>query len=346
MYMRTHSIDFAVHQVQTCPRGSWYPVALGWHDFACDYFALLSDHVKNRLRDHHVRVLFYYHEGDNPYLIKKRFDLLCYLNDLPQDCYVFVSANSQADNIHGFRYFPDHEYFFAYVNRYQPSLRPSTCARQFDFTALNRTHKWWRASCMADLLFSSWLDNSLWSYNTECAINDPPEDNPIKLDAVWQQKVLEFLAHGPYVCDDQSPDHHNDHWRVNLDLYSQSYFHLVIETLFDVDSSGGVFLTEKTYKCLKFGQPFIMIGPVGSLDLLRKQGYRVFDHVIDNQYDTISDSNKRWIAIKHTIGLLRNQDLHELYLKCYQDVLHNQNLFATHAHQSLQKLATYLDSVG
>jgi hypothetical protein len=139
---------------------------------------------------------------------------------------------------------------------------------------------------MADLKKLGVLDRSMWSYNTQCTINDQEQDNPLELDSVagWRHAVKDFVDHGPYFCDSNDDQAHNDHRSVPLHLYHQSYCNLVIETLFDADASGGVFLTEKTFKAIKFGQPFVIIGTAHSLHTLRQQGYRVFDHVIDNFY--------------------------------------------------------------
>jgi hypothetical protein len=347
MYLEQRSINFSVHTVTDAPLGAWYPVAWGWHDFECDYFSLMSDLVKKRLRDQEIRVLFYYHEGDHPGRIQQRLDQLCQLHDVPVACYLFVSANSACKNWPRCRYFNDHEYFFSYINRFQKAPIPNQDIRPYEFTALNRVHKWWRASVMADLYHSDLLDKSLWSYNTECTIDDQELNNPIELDSVlgWRHCVSDFIKGGPYICDHGDRRAHNDHRRVNIDLYRDSYCHLVIETLFDVDGSGGAFLTEKTFKCIKFGQPFVMIGPVGSLGVLRQQGYRVFDHAMDNSYDLIGNNTERWMAVKKTIQEISKQDMYQWFLSCRDDVLHNQRIFAGMTHQSLQHLAADLDTV-
>ena len=98
----------------------------------------------------------------------------------------------------------------------------------------------------------------------------------------------------------------------------------------------------KTYKCLKLGQPFVIIGPPGSLRALRQRGYRVFDHAIDNSYDDILDNTLRWRAIKHTVKTVKQQDMHAWYLRCLPDVLHNQWLFATKSHAALDQLVETL----
>ena len=193
---------------------------------------------------------------------------------------------------------------------------------------------------MADLYRSGVLDRSLWSYNTRCTIDDDERDNPLELDSVtgWRDAVTDFVSHGPYFCDSDDDQSHNDHRRVPINLYRDSYCHLVIETLFDADQSGGAFLTEKTYKAIKFGQPFVIIGTAHSLATLRQQGYRTFDHAIDNSYDEITNNTQRWLAVRNSILKIQSQDMHEWFLKCLPDVKHNQQIFMDAQGSSLNKL--------
>lgn len=343
MYLKQFGFNFRTHLVATAPRGAWYPVALAWHDFECDYFDLISSTAKHRARQCEIRFLFYYHEGDHPGRIQERFDLLCNQHALPRSCYLFVSANTAANQHDNCYYFNDHEYFLSYINRGQTAEAADCSVKPYEFTALNRTHKSWRATVMSDLYHQGALDRSLWSYNT--AINDDrPEDNPIRLDHCVDSVLIlqDFLDRGPYHCDGADADQHNDHRKINADLYSQSYCHLVLETLFDVDQSGGTFLTEKTFKCLKFGQPFVIIGPVGSVAALRRVGYRMFDHAIDHSYDTIVDNTERWLAVRQCILTLQQLDMHGWYLQCLDDVLHNQWLFMTKSHAALDRLVETL----
>jgi len=344
MYLQQFGLRFKAHAIDHAPRGAWYPVALAWHDFDCDYFDLVSAAAMAKLREGRIKLLFYYHEGDHPGRIKQRFDGMCDTHGLPRDCYFFVSANTSADLYDNFYYFNDHEYFLAYINRRQYASPASAEPRPYEFTALNRIHKWWRASVMSDLHHQGVLDRSLWSYNTALIEDDRPEDNPIRIDALpgWSDIITRFLSRGPYVCDNDDPVTQNDHRSINTNLYTDSYCGLVLETLFDVDQSGGSFLTEKTYKCLKFGQPFVIIGPVGSLEVLRQSGYRVFDHAIDNRYDTIVDNTDRWLAARQSILAVKAQDMHQWYLGCLDDVRHNQWNFANKGHGALDRLAAKL----
>lgn len=333
--------------VKDAPSGSWYPVGLSWHDFDLDYFSLISESCRQRVRDGDIKLLFYYHEGDNPRRIQERFECLRRQHDLPVGCYVFLSANSASQDLDNFLYWPDHEIFFQYINRHQHANPLTLKPRVNDFVALNRTHKWWRATCMADLHGSCLLDQSLWSYNPDIDIGDRREDNPICIDALpGLAGYLEiFLQNGAHYCDDLDETNQNDHRNINADLYQTAYCHLILETHFDADQSGGTFLTEKTYKCLKFGQPFVIIGPPGSLRALRDRGYRVFDHAIDNSYDDILDNTQRWQAIKQTIQNIKQQNMQRWFELCLDDVRWNQHHFM-HGHaELLDQLVLQLDQL-
>lgn len=332
VYFQRHGINVRQCLVKNAPQGAWYPIALAWFDFECDYISLIPKTTVDRIKLNEIKLLFYYHEGDNPAHIKTRIESLLRSHKLPVDCYLFVSANSSASVLNQFYFFPDHEFFFHYINRRQKPGYIDLSEKSYRFTALNRSHKWWRASIMCDLHRSELLIRSLWSYNTTIDSGDQEHDNPLELDidSTWRQDVKNFVNRGPYICDSQDADTHNDHRIVNSALYNQSYCHLVLETHFDADGSGGTFITEKTYKCFKFGQPFVMLGPTGTLKVLRKHGYRVFDGLIDNRYDEIENNTQRWLAAKDAIRRLsRINDMHQWYLQCFPDLKHNQEHFAS-----------------
>ena len=344
VYFKRHEINVSQCFVTDAPRGAWYPIAVGWFDFECDYISLLPQLTFDRIKSGDIKILFYYHEGDNPTHIKSRIDSLIKQHGLPENCYFFISANSNADHLSRFIFFPDHEFFFHYLNRQQNTESINLGSRPYHFTALNRSHKWWRASVMADLQRSNLLTESLWSYNTTIDTGDQEQDNPLELDIdpTWRKDVKDFISQGPYFCDTLNSGSHNDHRFVTTSLYTQSYCHLILETHFDADGSGGTFITEKTYKCFKFGQPFVMIGPPGTLKTLRDHGYRVFDQVIDNRYDEITDNTQRWLAVKDTIAKLKQLDLHQWYLACYPDIKHNQEHFLNGNGEILNQLVLKL----
>lgn len=318
---------------------AWYPIAFGWFDFSCDYLSMIPQDTMELVHRGTVKILFYYHEGDNPQRIKDRLDQLCSDYEIPEQSYIFVSANTAAKHIPGCVYFQDHECFFRYRNRYQQA-NPVSTFPTYEFLALNRTHKWWRATVMTDLLRNGVLDRSLWSYNTEMTTGEHFDDNPIEIDSIpdLRHDLHAFIENGPVYVDGSDDIAHNDHSRVNTNLFFATHWSIVLETHFDADQSRGTFLTEKTFKAIKYGHPFVIVGPAGSLAQLRADGYRVFDQVIDNSYDEIEDNTERWNAVRRTIMQIQRQGAAELARLCQADVQHNRDLFSTRGPAQLNTL--------
>jgi hypothetical protein len=329
-HCRVHNFPYSL----SSDSGDFYAIGLGFFDFTIDYFDLIPLHIL----ESDVVVLFYYHEGDNPYRIKQRLDWLCQQHRLPTTRYQFVSGNTAADCIAGFHYFPDHELLYWQRNQAIAPVTIDLTPRPYDFTLLSRTHKWWRATVVADLHRTGLLDSSQWSYNT-VDIGDLEQDNPIEIDSFDRLRadVDTFLKSAPYSCDSLTTDEHNDHHLVELTHYTNSYFNIVLETHFDADSSGGAFLTEKTFKPVKHGQPFVIVGAPGTLAILRRLGYRTFDSVLDNSYDTILNNTQRWLAIRSLIESIKHNP-QRLFNACVDDVLHNQRLFAASKYNRVNSL--------
>jgi hypothetical protein len=337
MYLDHNHISYRVEQTQWAETG-WYPIGLNWFDFDIDYFSLIPTDTRDRAKQGKFKILFYYHEGDNPSRISSRLNELATAHGL-EDRFIFVSANTAAEN-----YFDDHECFFRYVNRNQNPRKQIDSMPEYDFTLLNRVNKWWRLSCVTDLWREGLLENSIWSYDTSAEIIDSDTDNPISIKTMpgWQESARDFLSGGPYVCDDLDSDQKNDHRYVNEELYSRSRFHVIMETHFDADQSDGTFLTEKTWKCIKYAQPFVIVGPAGTLQHLRDLGYRVFDSVLDNRYDGISDPTERWLAIKKLLQDIKSPDIKNLYQRCLDDVRWNQYWFFQRQQLALEPMIRLL----
>lgn len=64
---------------------------------------------------------------------------------------------------------------------------------------------------------------------------------------------------------------------------NESLLYLVTETIIRSDC---VHLTEKTFKPIAHGMPFILLAPPGSLEYLKKYGFQTFSPFIDETYDT------------------------------------------------------------
>lgn len=328
-HCRTHNYAHHLYTTENgSPRNSLYCIGLGFFSFDIDYYELMAPEMIELVRAGLIKIVFYYHEGDNPENLLKRLVLITGLNRLPDNCFVLVSGNTAADSSDRAVYFPDHELLYWHRNRGRAPGAIHTQPRQYEFTLLSRANKTWRSTAVSDLHHRGLLDRSQWSYNTQLPCLDSDAENPIEIDVLGLRAIRDnFLRNGPYSCDDLSTEQHNDHHAHVDHLYNDSYMSIILETHFDVDGSGGAFLTEKTFKCLKHGHPFVIAGGAGTLKTLRDLGYRVFDGTIDNTYDTVQDNTLRWSSIVRTVEQIHSQDMHELYLRCLPDLIHNQQVF-------------------
>jgi hypothetical protein len=326
-YCEYHGIPLNIYHISDAfPPDCFYPIGLGFFNFEIDYFELLPAQVFTELWHSHIRILFYYHEGDNPVKIKQRLDALVAQHQLPQHCYRFVSGNTAARDLEDFAYFADFELWYWHRNSAAQALPIHSEPREREFTALNRLHKSWRATIMADLLQHHVLDNSYWSYCETGTLVD--EDNPIEIDSFRNLRTATelFLKSAPYFSDELDQASRNNPANLVSKYFDNSYCHIVIETHFDADQSDGTFLTEKTFKPIKHGQMFFVAGPPGSLQTLRDLGYRTFDHVLDNSYDLETNNTQRWRLLCQAIQQAQF-DLPRLFDQARSDIEHNQRLF-------------------
>ena len=336
-YCVEHDVKLNILDIDSeWPDNAFYAVGLGFFDFDIDYFELMPERIRAGLFFDDVRVLFYYHEGDNPWHIKTRLDELCAKHNLQNNCYRFVSGNTGAKSLPNFIYFADFELWYYQRNRASPALKIHTQPRERDFTVLNRLHKSWRAMAMTDLQHNGILDNSYWSYCESGVFTDA--ECPIKINDIsgLRTRTEKFLQSAPYISDELDFDQRNNHSTLVPKYHVNSYCNVVMETHFDIGGSG-TFLTEKTFKPIKHGQMFFIAGAAGSLQVLRELGYRVFDSVLDNSYDIELDATQRWRLLTRSIYFTQ-PDLPQLFELCRKDIEHNQQLFLANKSQRLNNL--------
>ena len=146
-----------------------------------------------------------------------------------------------------------------------------------------------------------------------------------------------FLDQAPYFSDELIDSERNNHSVLEPKYFSNAYCNIVLESQFDVDQSGGAFVTEKTFKPIKHGQLFFVAGGAGSLKALRDLGYKTFDHVLDNTYDTITNHTQRWERLRESIQAAQAR-LPQLFEAARADIEHNQQLFVANKSKRLNSL--------
>jgi hypothetical protein len=77
-------------------------------------------------------------------------------------------------------------------------------------------------------------------------------------------------------------------------LYRSIALDLVNETVYNYPYPC---ITEKTLRPIACKRMFIIVGPQGILDLLHSYGFRTFNDIVDESYDTITEPNARFVAV-------------------------------------------------
>lgn len=160
-----------------------------------------------------------------------------------------------------------------------------------------------------------------YNLNSHCHTSFSVTDQSSGLD--YQQYVLKNSQWKPknnlekYFDKNDTPSHYSATFEISD--YEATDIEIVLETLFD-DSR--IHLTEKTCRPLSCGQPFILASACGSLEYLRSYGFKTFESVWDESYDTISDPYKRLEQIIKLMQTITQWDdnTKEKKLKQAQDI--------------------------
>ena len=88
------------------------------------------------------------------------------------------------------------------------------------------------------------------------------------------------------------------------------------------------FRTEKIWKPIAMGHPFIAVANQGYYKDLHRLGFKTFGHVIDESFDCIENSQDRIERIAQVVEDLCQQDLANFLEQCYNTCKFNQNHLA------------------
>lgn len=142
-------------------------------------------------------------------------------------------------------------------------------------------------------LDESCLTTTLWSYM-------PMGDDPAYVHRVGTQNI------------------------IPTSIYNSCWYSIIAEGFSD---SRGTRLTEKTAKCLVSQRLFVMFGAPHDLRRLRTLGFRTFDGIIDESYDSIEDYEQRWTKAWQQVEYLCAQDPVKIQAATREIRQHNQRVF-------------------
>jgi hypothetical protein len=116
-------------------------------------------------------------------------------------------------------------------------------------------------------------------------------------------------------------------WLTNFAEAADSMIYVPTETVY---FGRRLHITEKTFKAIALEMPFVLMAPAGSLEYMRRYGFRTFDSVWDESYDLELDDFARLNKVSDllkSIDDMSQRERQQLWQHCLPIVEHNYNHF-------------------
>ena len=216
----------------------------------------------------------------------------------------------------------------------------TTPNKPYKFLFLNGRRRNHRKFLVEKLNIMGLLKHSLWSF-----LEGGAAVGPVSLSVPFNGEELMLVNREPtllpprYEVDryskniDQIQGHGSAYVKFELfgqewgeiylkaEPYVDTYFSLVSETVCDYPYS---FRTEKIWKPVAIGHPWIAAANRGYYRDIRNLGFQTFSHVIDESFDEIDNTQDRLTRITQVVDDLCKQDLDKFLESCYNVCKYNQ----------------------
>ena len=272
-------------------------------------FECISDKYLKDIREGKSKILMLYlYEGysgskgnfDLEIIEKWRVDA-----NLPENSIYFVTGNYLIEELikeKGLKYIGKPIHHFEPWNKYEES--ESTKFKPIDdkflFLSYNRNPRPQRIQFLLLLLKEKLFNRGLISLNN--LIYPPmPDDNVDDYDYLKNN--------APFIIDHRYDLKFNLACNITKEDYERTFISMVTESLADDDT---LFFSEKIWKPIMVGHPFIIYGNQFTLKHLKSLGYKTFDKWIDESYDEIYDRVHRAQKIVSELKKFENKTIEEL----------------------------------
>ena len=150
-------------------------------------------------------------------------------------------------------------------------------------------------------------DEDHWTFEHRGVKSDGPKK--------WTVETVEYYGHRMSMSQ-----------VLPVEIYNKTAYTLIAETNAE---NFYTFFTEKTAKPIIARRLFIMIAGQGYLAELRKMGFKTFDGIIDESYDSIENAMDRYEAAMRQVDWLCQQDQSVILEKVQPIVEHNFSVMMT-----------------
>jgi len=227
--------------------------------------------------------------------------------------------------------YKENKFKFCYIDMWQYHVEPQANIINYvpkkDYINFNRMPRLHRC-----LLIQSLIDNFLLDkgYNTWAISNknDTSKTSIYFFDQFKIQHPNNTIENQNYdILDIENIDQENPTLLVPIDHCRESFIYIVTETFVDNDC---FFISEKSYKPIAIGMPFMILGNPGTLQYLREKGYVTFSDWIDESYDLDLPLEERInIIVQNLIKISKMYDIEKINIRRQMNEIceHNLNLY-------------------
>lgn len=184
------------------------------------------------------------------------------------------------------------------------------------FLMLNRNWKMHRLELIKTLRDNNFLEDSLVSWDKN--MRSDSECNSF-VQKHNDQNLINLMSSKSSILDYPDIASVHGYGFESKQIYLDTFFHIVGETIYYQDDCPSGYVSEKTFKPMAHFQPFIFAGPSRVLQHLKDIGFKTFHPFIDETYDTIDDDNLRMREIEKQIIKIGNMSRDEM-IKFTEDV--------------------------
>ena len=215
-----------------------------------------------------------------------------------------------------------------WIHHVEPLDKPINYRPKKTYINLNRVARFHRCMLMDTLINKKLLKSGFntWA-NTYGAFDEYKEQYP---KTKIEKTVFETL-------DVHDVTKSNPTLKVPIEHCTSSMFYIVTETHFDNEV---LFLSEKTYKPISIGMPFMSLGNPGTLNYLHELGFQTFSKWIDETYDLDLPLQERINIIAKNINMLNNlSNVDKIYMRRDMEKVCKHNL---ETYKTLQRKNTLI----
>jgi hypothetical protein len=317
--------------------------------------------IEDLIRNKNLRIVFYNeHESyTNPKNYYQK--LLSTIKSKNLDESLFYIVNNSSELYETKNLYPSNlnvfktNYLIELISKYisiETSIENFTPNKKFLFLCQNRRPKPHRVSLIT-LLNSEGLlsqENVIdWSltygignnfqfnsenFESEYFLSDESFVN--SFNKIKSEKKLSYFEKNNDWFNTESKYDANHH--ICLDTHSQSYFNIVTESHYSIES---VHITEKSFKPFYYFQIPIFVASHRHIEFLRKEhDLYLFDDIVDHSYDSEPNMSKRLFLIVEEIKRLSKMrdEIHKYYSENKDKFIHNHTYIKNFKYQKSMDL--------